>query len=88
MPKNKLRIQRLEDGSFAATVWKPNGDEKDLTGKFVQITGPEAPSLFLHKITLRDSTYNVQIEFTPKVFDQEFTLEPEVARQLAIVAGD
>jgi hypothetical protein len=88
MPRNQLRIQRQEDGSFQATVWKPNGDEKDLTSKFAQITGPEAPSLFAHKITLKDTTYNTVVEFTAKEFDLKFTVEPDVARQLAVVAGD
>lgn len=85
MPRNQLRVQRLEDGSFVATVWKPNGDPKDLTPHFVQITGPEAPSLFDHKITFRNSSYEAQVEFTAKEFDLRYILEPEVARQLAII---
>lgn len=85
MPTNALRVQRSEDGSFQVDVWGPDGVKRDLTPHFQQITGPEAPSLFLHKIRLKNTTFATQVEFTPNEMDLQFHLDEDVARQLAAI---
>ena len=87
MPKNALRVQRNEDGTFAVTVWGPGGAAHDLTPMFQEITGPAIPSLFTHRIVLQNGSFQTAIEFKAPTMDLRFDLEEEVARQLKLIAG-